>query len=397
MITTSSSRKRCPAVLSLVIVVAAFRADVFLQTPSPAMPQVRILSPHEDAFVSGPTRLRAGVEPPDAVSSVVFSVDGRQVCSATKPPFECEWDAGATIAEHQVRLAVYLTTGGRVVQITRTKGIGFAETVDVDVVQVTVTVRDDRGHHVNGLPKSAFHVAEDGRPQAISHFYSEDVPLDLVVAVDISESMTQAMPTARKAVSTFLGAVPSRDRVTLLGFNDEVFTLTRKTTDPAERMRAVDGLAAWGSTVLYDVIVQGAEMLGPQTGRKALVVFTDGDDRGSHVTLAEVEQRLQASDVTLYMIGQGRGVTSEPLKRLMDRLSRPTGGRAFFTDSINELEDAFTELLEELSNQYVLGYQSTNSARDHAWRDIKVDVDGHRRIRARQGYRIQNSEFGIRN
>jgi Ca-activated chloride channel family protein len=380
-------------VWSLALVIVAFRADVSLQTPSSAMPQVRILSPREDAFVSGPTRLQAGVEPSSVVSSVVFYVDGRQVCSATKPPFECEWDAGATIARHQVRLAVYLATGGRVIQNARTRGIGFAETVDVDVVQVTVNVMDDRGHYVRGLPKSAFHVAEDGRPQAISHFYSEDVPLDLVVAVDISQSMMQAMPTSKLAVSKFLRAVPSRDRVTLLGFNDDVFTLTRKTTDSAERMRAVDGLAVWGSTVLYDVIVQGAEMLGPQTGRKALVVITDGDDQGSHVTLAEVEQRLQASDVALYMIGQGRGVTSEPLKRLMDRLSRPTGGRAFFTDRIDELGRAFNELIEELSNQYVLGYQPTNSARDNTWHDIKVDVDGHRRIRARQGYRIQNSEF----
>jgi Ca-activated chloride channel family protein len=397
MMTTFCSRMRSHAVWSLALVVVAFRADVSLQTPSSAMPQVRILSPREDAFVSGPTRLQAGVEPPNVVSRVVFYVDGRQVCSATKPPFECDWDAGATIAAHQVRLAVYLTTGGRLVQNTRTRGIGFAETVDVDVVQVTVAVLDEHGHHVKGLPKSAFHVAEDGRPQAISHFYSEDMPLELMVAVDISGSMTQAMPTVRRAVSKFLGAVPSRDRVTLLGFNDDVFTLTRKTTDPAERMRAVDGLAAWGSTVLYDVIVQGAEMLGPQTGRKALVVFTDGDDQGSHVTVAEVEQRLQASDVTLYMIGQGRGVTSEPLKRSMDRLSRSTGGRAFFTDSIDELGNAFNELLEELSNQYVLGYQPTNTARDNTWRGIKVDVDGHRRIRARQGYRIQNLEFGIRN
>ena len=361
------------------------------QTSAPAPPaippHVRILSPAEGAFAIGPTRLRAGVEPPNLASSVVFSVDSREVCTVMKPPFECDWDAGPAIAQHQVRLVVNLVAGGRVVRNTRTRGAAFAEQVDVDVVQVTATVMDDRGRYVKGLPRSAFHVAEDRRPQTISHFYSEDVPLELVVAVDMSTSMRPTMSQLKKAVSEFLGAVPSRHRVTLLGFNDDVFTLARKTTDPAERMRAVDRLVPWGSTVLYEVILQGAERLGPQTGRKALVVFTDGEDQGSLATVADVEQSLQGSDLTLYMIGQGRGITSAPLKKLMERLSRPTGGRAFFTDSIDELHDSFNELLAELSNQYVLGYQPTNSVRDDTWRHITVEVDGHRGVRARLGYR----------
>jgi VWFA-related protein len=129
-------------------------------------------------------------------------------------------------------------------------------------------------------------------------------------------------------------------------------------------------------------------MLGRQTGRKALVIFSDGEDQGSHVTLADVERRLQSSDVTLYMIGQGRGITLEALKKVLDRLATPTGGRALFTDSIDELHDAFADLLDELSNQYLLGYVSTNSARDNAWRRIRVDVEGHNDVRARQGYRV---------
>ena len=155
-----------------------FRIQTSASSPTP-QPQIRILSPAEDAFLIGLTRLRAAVEPPNVASSVVFSVDGQEVCTVTKPPFECEWDAGPTIAPHQVRLAVNLVGGGRLLQIARTKGTEFAEQVDVDVVQVTVTVLDGRGHYVKGLPKSAFHVSEDGRPQAISHFYSENVPLEL--------------------------------------------------------------------------------------------------------------------------------------------------------------------------------------------------------------------------
>jgi VWFA-related protein len=270
----------------------------------------------------------------------------------------------------------------------RTKSLGYTEKVNVEVVQVTVTISDGHGKFVRGVPQSAFHVSEDGHPQKITHFASEDSALELVAAIDISGSMGPAMPKLKKAVKEFLAAVPAQDQVTLVGFNDNIMTLTRKTTDPAERVKAVDRLAPWGSTALYDTVLRAVDLLGRQTGRKALIVFTDGEDQGSHATIADVERRLQSSDVTLYMIGQGRGVTLESLKRVMERLANPTGGRALFTDSIDELHDAFADLLDELSNQYLLGYVSTNSARTDAWRRIKVDVDGHHDVRARQGYRV---------
>ena len=150
------------------------------------------------------------------MSSVVFSVDGRQACTLTKRPFECEWDPGASVREHQIRLVVNLAGGARIVQTLRTKALDYAEKVDVDVVQVTVTVTNDRGRFFRALPQSAFHVAEEGRPQPISHFTAEDVPLELIVAIDISGSMAQAMPKLKTSVKEFLATVPSRHRVSLM-------------------------------------------------------------------------------------------------------------------------------------------------------------------------------------
>ena len=366
--------------------LAALTISLWAQAP-PGAPQIKILSPGEDAYVTGSTLLRATVAPLDAVTGVTFFVDGRQVCALTQAPFECEWDAGAAITAHQVRAVAILKGGARIVQTVRTRSVGYVERVDVDAVQVTVTVSDGHGKFVRGIPQAAFHVFEDGRKQSVTHFASEDVPLELVAAIDISGSMAPAMPKVKKAVKQFLGDVPPEDQVTLLGFNDNIFTLTRKQTDPAERVKAVDRLAPWGSTALYDVLLRGAEMLGRQTGRKALAVFTDGEDQGSHATINDVERRLQSSDVTVYMIAQGRGVTMESLKKIMERLSVQTGGRAIFSDSLDELHIAFADLLDELSNQYLLGYQSTNAKRDDAWRKIKVEVDGHHDVRARQGYR----------
>ena len=141
-------------VLLVSAIAAAGSAALQSQTarPSPALSpqlagdtQLKILSPGEDAYVSGPTLLRAQVVPPEAVAGVTFFVDGRQACALTNLPFECDWDAGSTIAEHQVRAVATLKGGGRIVQTIRTKSVGYTERVDVDVVQVTVTVSDGRG------------------------------------------------------------------------------------------------------------------------------------------------------------------------------------------------------------------------------------------------------------
>ena len=354
---------------------------------APPATLLTILSPAEDSYVSGETTLRARLDPPDAASAVIFFVDGRQLCVVPIAPFECEWDAGRTITEHHIRVVATLTVGGRVVHTLRTKGVIFNDNEDVDAVQVTVTVMDGPNAYVRGLPMSAFRVFENGQPQTISYFTNTNVPLELIAAVDISGSMGPVMAKLKKAVQEFLAAVPSGEQVTLLGFNNTVFTLTRRATKPADRVKAVDRLAPWGPTALYDVILRSIGMLGRLTGRKVLVVFTDGEDQGSHATIADVERGLQASDVTLYMIGQGRGVTQDRLKAVMERLSKPTGGRALFAENIDTLRGTFAELLDELSNQYLLGYAPGEARRGETWRSIKVEVDGHWGIRARQGYR----------
>src|SRR5688500_5411407 len=175
-------------------------------TAAAQKPQVHITSPATDEFMSGLTQLRAHVEPDGAATSLVFFVDGRQVCSVAAQPFQCDWDAGEAVREHQVRAVAHLSAGGRVVRTIRTRSLGIAEKVDVDIVQVTVTVTDQDGEFVSGLPQSAFHVAEDEQPQTIIHFASEDAPLELIVAIDIRGSMAGAMPKLKRAVKDFLAA-----------------------------------------------------------------------------------------------------------------------------------------------------------------------------------------------
>ena len=352
---------------------------------------IKIVSPEPDTFAVGIVQLKAVVEPArrsSEIARVMFYADGRLVCTLMDPArAECPWDAGPNITSHVLRVVAERIGGGRMVTSIRTKGLDLAEAVNVEVVQVTAVV-SDRGRFIKGLPQNAFRVLEDNVPQKITHFSAEGSPLEIVIAVDVSASMAPAMSQLKTSVKKFLGALGTRDQVTLTAFNDNLFTLTRRETNAEQRLKAVDRLAPWGGTALYDVIIRGLQQLTRQPGRRVLVVFSDGDDRTSHATLESLEQAVRASDATLFMVALGRAVRSGTLKTGIERLVDLSGGRALFVDRADRLDEPFAEIIEELANQYLLGYESTNTKSDGAWREIKVELPNHRHsVRARQGYR----------
>lgn len=374
----------------LALAVAMFAATwPSAQGPGPSL---RIASPTNDTYLSGPTRLVAMIDPPAAardVTRVVFFADGRQVCTSSRQPFECEWEAGDRIAEHQIRAVATLRNGGRLVHTVRTRGLEYAETVDVDVVQVTAVVTDSDGRFVRGLTQGDFKVFEDNKPQRITNFAAENIPLELVVAVDVSSSMRDAISGVKAAAKQFLDSIEPRDQVTVLAFNENIFTFARRATDARARARAVDLMAAWGGTALYDVIIRSVAILGRQAGRRSIVLFSDGDDTSSHAPLATAIERTEGSDATIYAIGQGRAVDAPGLQKLMKQIATVSGGQAFFTDSPGRLEAIFKEILEDLRNQYVISYPAPETARDGAFHTIRLEVAGGKyRVRARQGYRL---------
>jgi Ca-activated chloride channel family protein len=356
------------------------------QTPAPG-PLV-ITSPGDGSYVTGPVLLQARHTTPGDVRSLTFFADGRSVCTVVRPPFECNWDAGEGLREHLVRAVATMADGSRVVAISRTQSAGYTESVEVEVVQVTATVTDSGGRFVKGLTRDKFRVKEDGVVQRLTAFAGENIPLEIVVAVDVSQSMTEAMPTLKAAVKTFLKALRPDDQVTLVAFNDNIFTAARRSTDPVARVRAVDRLAPWGGTALFDAMLTALNTVGKQPGRRALVVFSDGEDQNSVATLKRVESRLETSDATIYTIGLGRSVRDRTLAQVMARMSEMSGGRSFLIDAIDELEKVFADIVEELSNQYLLSYGSSNDARDGSWRRIVVELtEGKHQVRHRQGYR----------
>jgi VWFA-related protein len=358
------------------------------QAPAPS---VRILSPTEASYVPderGEAVIRAAMEPAATrVERMEFFGNNRLICTEYKAPFQCVWNVGPELRQHFVRVVAYLPGGGRVSAQVNTKDPGVTYPVEVSRVRLTVVVKDGAGF-VRDLPRSAFRVFEDDEQQPIETFRTvSEASLQLVTAIDISDSMTHAMDQVKVLVRQFLSALRESDRVTLVAFNERFFLLPA--TDLAGQLRQVNLLAPFGMTALHDTIIQCFDLLGKQPSRLGMVIFTDGADTASYATAEAVERRADASDAMLYMIGQGQAVNSPALKTLCERLAQRSGGRAFFPRRIEDLGRTFSQIVEELSNQYLLTYVPPTD--DDKWHRIRVEVVGGRyQVRHKQG-RIRES------
>ena len=351
---------------------------------------IRIEAPTTETALSGPTRIEVTIEPASAramIRSVTFYLDGRLACTLEKPPLVCTADTGDVVRVHHVRVVGMLNDGTKLVAQLHTKDVGYTEQVRTEAVLVPVIVTHG-GQFVRGLKQQDFEVSEDGVKQSVASLVSEDAPLDLVLAIDVSGSMEHALEEVKAAVKQLLSKLRPDDAATIIGFNDTMFLAAEKEKDPKARAEAVDLLTPWGGTSLYDATVSAIDLVGHDGGRKGIVIFSDGDDRNSITSRESATTRVQASDAMLYTVGFGGGATVPGLKLKLEQYARDTGGRAFFPQRTQDLNRVFDDIVEELANQYVLSYASTNQKQDNSWRSIKVRVkNGKYDVRARDGYR----------
>ena len=359
-------------------------------TPPPA---IRFTTPVNGDYVSDRIPLMVRIDPPDQVNqiaSITFYADGKQVCvvtDVTRP--RCDWDAGPEVKEHALRAVATLTNGERRTAAIRTRALTVAESVSVRVVQITATVTDNDGRFVKGLTKEQFRVFENAEPQTVQFFGAEETPLDVIVALDVSASMTNVLPDLKVGVAEFLAALRPADQVTLLAFNDSVYTLAPRDLDPAKRSEILQDLRAWGNTALYDGIRDALKRLARGRGRRAIVLFTDGEDSASSSTLQQAIAAIGDSDVTLFVIQLGRGPKKTEFRKRLESLALPSGGRVLTIDDPDKLAAQFAEVVRELANQYLVGYEPRLGGVPGEWRRIKIElVNLKHRVRARQGYRI---------
>jgi len=374
-------------VLLTALLVAS--ASVIASGPvQESAPEIVFDNPVDNGYISGPTTVSVRIVPATTpVKSVSLFADGQLLCALEHAPYKCPWDAGAKVVEHLVRATAVLGDGRQIRTSIRTRGAEYTETVDVEVVQITATVTGSRGRFIRGLKASDFKVYEDGVPRAITAFAAENIPLELVVAVDVSGSMTKAMPTVKEAVRKFLTKLRPQDVVTVLGFNDNVFIIARPAVTLENRLKTLDRLRPWGGTSLYDAMLKSLAQLGPQAGRRVIVAFTDGEDLNSRVPLETAERGLESNDAMLYAIGLGRAPGMESLRKVLERLSEKTGGQAYF-EELDKLDEVFDNVLADLANQYLFGFVPRDATHDGRWRELRVEVPGHDyKVRARKGYR----------
>ena len=352
-----------------------------------ADPVLTIVEPDGQARLAGVVRLRADVTPADGVEAVEFFVDGSRVCVVPASPFECEWDAGRRAEAHVVRVAARLGGGRRVVRsvLTRAGPAAFFST-GTSAVLVPVAVRDRRGRFVDELTRDDFALYEDGVRQELSFF--EAVDMDLVLAVDFSASMSASMSLLRAAVGRFLGALPAAARLSLLAFNDRIFVVARQEQDRGALLAAVDALPRpYGGTSLLDAVIQALETHDSGIAHKAVLLFSDGDERDSFTNFDTAERRIRASRATLYAVTLGRGRAIERVRSQMELLARISGGRSFPIIRIDDLDEVLTYVREDLENRYLLGYEPSNRRVDGTWRSIEVRTANRRHaVQAREGY-----------
>lgn len=364
------------------LVTILFTADPRSQSSQP----FRFVSPPPGAYVSGRLLLSVVHDGPgggSAINDVTFYADGRQVCVVPGSRMECAWDAGPTVAEHVFRAVATLRAGGRLVTTIRTRPLTYADSVSVDVVQVNAVVTDG-GRFVKGLPREAFRLLDDNQDSPIVGFDPAGAPIELVLALDVSASMKEALSDVQQAARTFLAALGPNDRVSVVAFNDSLFTLAPRDADLASRLEALDRLSAWGGTALHDAIVRSIELLSRQAGRRALVVFSDGEDMNSQATFDDVAQLVNESDTTLFAVGLGRGARVATLKAKLGALADASGGLALFAEKSDKLSESFSEIVADLSNQYTLGFEPRRDGQSHT---LTVEVPGRNfRVRARRGY-----------
>lgn len=270
--------------------------------------------------------------------------------------------------------------------------------VNVRLVNVFTTVTDSHGAPVANLSKDDFRVYEDGQPQAISVFDKEsELPLSIVLEVDTSESTRREIKlevlSAKKFVHSIMRPV---DKLAVFQITENVDQLTRFTADVKYIDHGIDRLSTGSGTSLYDAIYLGADSLVDRQGRKVLVLITDGGDTTSHTDYANALRRAQQAEAIVYSIivvpveaDAGRNLAGE---HALIQISRDTGGKYYYATGLDQLDEAFRQISEELRTQYLLAYYPNRQISDAPFRRITVEVtkkdaDGKPyQVRHRAGY-----------
>jgi Ca-activated chloride channel homolog len=260
-----------------------------------------------------------------------------------------------------------------------------------DMVLLSVTAADARNHPATGLQQTDFQVFEDGFKQDITLFARDPQPIALSLLIDTSTSMDTRLAIATQAASGFCRRLGPRDTAQVIAFNSDVQIVQPFTSDVAALERAIGRIHIGGSTSLYTALYVALNELGrvrkaqnpDEIHRQAIVVLSDGDDTTSLLSYDDVLDLTKQSGIAVYAVylrdkSEIRSLTTRSATSgdfVLRSLSQTTGGRLFVIDDATELPAVYSQIADELANQYTIGYVSRNARRDGAWRQVSVRVN----------------------
>ena len=273
------------------------------------------------------------------------------------------------------------------------------ERVVSNLIVVNVTVTDAKGNYIRGLKREDFRIFEDGKeqsPDTFSAFGAESTPFVAAILLDTSGSMETRMSLARAAAIRFLDGLREDDSAAVYHF-DRKIELMQEFSNSRDLAPLVFELKAKGMTALNDAIVRSAtDLKGRPERRKAIIVLSDGADNNSEASAEKALELALEMNCVIFTVdmndpsGSGaQGILQQNVGALR-KMAEKTGGRYIATPGGKELRQAFTQISEELRNQYTLGYRPLNNTRDGRWRNLEIKLATRADLtpRARKGYKF---------
>jgi Ca-activated chloride channel family protein len=261
----------------------------------------------------------------------------------------------------------------------------------VGLVVLHATVKDSRGRLVTNLDEGAFTVYENGKPQPITLFSREDVPVSMGLVLDNSGSMRLVRAQVEAAALALVGASRPRDEACVVDFADKPRLDVPWTSDLQTVRAGIARVDAIGGTAFFDAVdmAQAYVHQSASHDRKVLVVITDANDNASLTTIDHLQDTLTPSGIPVYAIGLARDPkTIEQGRHALDRLTKQTGGLAYYPTDVDGIGPAALEIARQIRNQYTIAYRPTNQTLDGSYRAIRVQARGAGRLTVvtRPGY-----------
>lgn len=349
----------------------------------------------------GEVEIKVHVVAGEPVTRVEFFVDGRRVGQDTTEPYILKVDVGYDNREHHYEAVAYGASGAVGRNEVTTPDIRVDEQIDLELQQLYVTVTNS-GQRVQGLPREAFEILDDGRREKLVTFEGGDAPLTAVLLIDASESMKGAkLEAATRGARVFVDGMKELDEGMVMMFSDQVVQASEFTGDKQVLVDTLEDVRPAGGTALNDHLYTAINFLDTRQGRRVVILMSDGIDVLSVLRMKDIVWRARRSQAMIYWIHLGQAGSeagsigsawrdAKSNQRELDLLAKvveESGGTSTFVASLDELDDAYAGVLQELREQYVLGYYPTDLRNDGRRRLVRVKVDRFGMdVRAREGY-----------